>query len=468
MPFPLRAPAAFLALLTALTIQSGGIEDRVAQALSASRLKDAQVGCLVYSTRRKAPVCSRDANKPLRLASNTKLFTTAAALALLGPEWRFRTVLAAEEATGDLHVYGSGDPLISGRRHGGDPLALFRDAARRLKEAGLDRFRGRLVLHDGLLERVLPPGFEQQPQIEWWACEMSALSFNDNCVDVEVTAGDVGEPPRVKMTPETSYVTLVNEAKTARDGGTWGFSRVDGSNRIVLRGKVPAGTRAFAKPVAIHDPARYFGTVLKETLEREGIPIEGDVVRSDAPRAEGPARELLLAEHTLAEAVASTNRTSQNLHAELILRVLGAKVRGEGTTAKGIEAVLDFLKRDVGVADVELVNGSGLSRENRASAASVVAVLEHMRAHRHAKAFLESLAVAGEEPGTLRDRMESVKGRVRAKTGTISGVSALSGYAEAASGETFVFSVLVNGWRDGSPKTFEDRLGTLLAEWKEP
>ncbi len=459
--------AALALLLVAPGTQAPDLGDQAAAAIAGARLKDAKLGVLIHSTRSGTPVFSRDEKKVLRLASNSKLFPTAAAIALLGPGYRFRTTLALDDATGDLHVLGSGDPNISGRLHGGDPLACFREAASRLKKAGVARLAGDVVAHPGIFDdEPQPPDWRQHSHLEWWACQVSGLTFNDNCVDFEIDAGAVGAPPKVRMIPDTRYVTFVNKAKTVRGRGTWGFSRKDGTNEIVLSGEFPAGADNVKKSVAIHDPARYFATVLRETLVREGVAVDGQVRLAGDLAVPAKAREMILAEHTLAEAAASCNTVSQNLHAELILKLLGFKLKGEGSTARGAEAVQDWLRKDLGISDVVLVNGSGLTRDNKASAGSVAALLAYMHGHRHGKAFVDSLAVAGTEPGTLRDRLENVKGRVRAKTGTIAGVSTLSGYAEAASGETFVFSILVNDWKDGSPKALEDRLATLIAGWK--
>ena len=156
------------------------------------------------------------------------------------------------------------------------------------------------------------------------------------------------------------------------------------------------------------------------------------------------------------------NTVSQNLYAEMILKLLGFRFRGTGSTAAGIEVVQEFLRTDVGIDDVEQVDGSGLARGNKASAESMTKLLRYMKDHRHGKGFFESLAVGGES-GTLAKRLKTTGGRVRAKTGSISGVSTLTGYAESSTGEMFVFSILVNNWRQGSPKQLQDAVVETLA-----
>lgn len=463
----------FIALLASLTgLQDSGLAVRAEAAVDRSRIAGGRLGILIYSTKREAPLYEKDAKKVLRLASNTKLFTTACALAKLGPDYRFRTTLAWEEGSGDLHVFGAGDPLIRGRLTDEDPTRLFRDAAARLKEMGRVSFAGGVVVHPGIFDRVhLHPAWvaARYDQDAWWCAPVGGLSFNDNCVDITYAPGDrPGDPVKLTVRPDTKYVTIVNRAKTVKsDPAPFGFVRRDGTNQIVVNGELQAGAKPRLAWVALHDPARFFGTVLKETLEREGIAVAGGVSESEAMRLEGKSSEFILAEHALGDAVASCNTVSQNLHAEMILKLLGFRFRGAGTTAAGLEVVREFLRTEVEISDVELVDGSGLARENRASTESVVKLLAFMRNHRHGKAFTASLAVAGAS-GTLKERMESTGGRIHAKTGSIAGVSSLSGYAETPQGETLIFSILANDWKSGAPRDLQDALGELMASWKAP
>ena len=460
-------------LLTALLClsaypQDPPIADRAEAVVARAAPGGGRLGILIYSTRTEAPVYARDAKKAVRLASNTKLFTTACAIAKLGPGYRFRTTLAWDETTGDLHVFGAGDPLIGGRLYADDPTRIFRDVAARLKAEGKSAFPGRLVLHPGIFDSVAihPAWIEARyDQDAWWCAPVGGLSFNDNCVDLLYEGGPrPGDPVGITVRPDTRYVTLENRATTVKaQPKDFGFVRKDGTNRIVANGELVAGTKSRVAWVAIKDPARYFGTVMRETLAREGVAIAGDVAVDPGLKLESRHTELLLAEHTLEEAVGPCNTVSQNLYAEMLLKLLGFRFRGTGSTAAGIEVVQEFLKTEVGVTDVELVDGSGLARENRASAESVVTLLGFMRKHRHGKAFVSSLAVAG-STGTLKERMEATAGRVRAKSGTLSGVSALSGYAESPDGETFIFSILANDWKRGSPRELQDALGELIAK----
>ncbi len=433
--------------------------------------KGARVGVSIRFVEDGRTVYANLAEEPFLLASNTKLLTTAAALCALGPDFRFRT--AAGTAGGDLHVFGGGDPNISGRFHDDDPTAIFRLWAARLKDAGVTRVND-LVLHTGIFDdEHVNPGWDRYDPWFWWAAPFGALSLNDNCVDLKVRPGPVGEPGAVVLSPDTAYVTIANQTETAaRPRRPFGFTRRAGTNTITLRGEIDsrAGTPTYS--VTIHDPTMFFGAVLRETLAREGIAVSGAIQESPRPVGEVEGfRELAAHESDLPSTLAVCNRRSQNFYAEMILRTLGWKTRGRGTLENGLASVAGFLARDVGAANVSQADGSGLTRENRASPEDLVRLLLYMRRHRHAREFLESLPAAGMPETTLRNRMkdEDLRGRVRAKTGHLAGVSTLSGYAESQAGESYAFSILVNNERGSSTSAadrLQDRICGLLVRHK--
>ncbi len=428
----------------------------------AQGLKEAKVGVLIYSTRAGQAVYGLNEREPFRLASNTKLLTTASALARLGPDFRFRTSVGTIGA--DLHVFGGGDPNLSGRFHEDDPVAIFRQWAAKLKAAGVARVEN-LVLHTGAFDgQHLNPGWKGYDLWWWWSAPFGALSLNDNCVDLRVEPGAEGEPLKVRISPETAYVTIVNQTRTsAKPQRPFGFTRAPGTNTITLRGEL--GARA-SYSVAIHDPSAFFGAVLKETLAREGIEVAGRVEESEKPAEECPGyRELAFWESGLPATLAACNQPSQNFYAEMLLRTLGWKSKGKGTLENGLAAAREFLAGEAKLEELSQQDGSGLTRENRASPADLVKLLLHMRSHKDGKVFIDSLPSNGAAKGTLRNRMTAadVRGRVRAKTGHISGVSALSGYAESLGGDTWIFSILVN-LEDGGPSGGADRLQDRICE----
>ena len=221
--------------------------------------------------------------------------------------------------------------------------------------------------------------------------------------------------------------------------------RDSGSNHIRLSGTLPIG-QTWEGKVALEDPARYAATVLAEVLETKGIHVTGPVATSSDPL---PADARVLAVHEsppLAELLKPVNKDSQNLHAELLLRLLGERARGEGSVAAGHEAVRAFLARlGVPAEPWGLEDGSGLSRSDLVSPHGLVVLLEAMDHHPQAAAFRDSLAVMGKD-GTLKNRLKGTEaeGRVLAKTGTVHRTNALAGYATTLTGDRLVFSIVVN------------------------
>jgi D-alanyl-D-alanine carboxypeptidase/D-alanyl-D-alanine-endopeptidase (penicillin-binding protein 4) len=414
---------------------------RLEAAVSAFRLRGSRVGVCVAVIGGDV-VYARNERDPLRIASNTKLFTTAAALERLGERFRFRTSVGLVGR--DLHIFAGGDPGISGRFHDDDPTAVFRSWAAKLKEAGVTRV-GALVLHTGIFDEVrVHPGWKEYEPWVWWSAPFGPLSLNDNCVDLRVEPGPDGRPARIRPAPETEYLTLVNQTRSsAKPQKPFAFTRQAGSAVVTLRGDI--GVRG-TYWVSVPDPTAYFGAVLRETLAREGVSVEGPTEESSQLLEEARGyRELAAWESGLPEALAVCNQSSQNFYAEMIHRTLAWKTKGKGTTEHAVAAVEEFLK-EAGVEGAVLVDGSGLSKDNRATAQDLVRLLLHMRRRPGAQVFMDSLAVNGDREGTLRRRLRDadLKGRVRAKTGHVAGVSALSGYADAPDGRAYAFSILVN------------------------
>ena len=467
-----RACAPILLLLLALPLgaqekEARTLADRLDLALAGLKMKSASVGVYVASARTGQAVYASGERAPLLLASNTKVLTTSAALVRLGPDFKFRTSIGV--LGGDLHVFGGGDPNISGRFHDDDPTAIFRDWAERLRSAGVTR-AGRLVLHTGIFDEVhLHPGWKGYDLWTWWAAPFGALSLNDNCIDLRVAPGSEGQPCRVSLAPDTALVTILNQTRsTAKSGrNTFGLTRAAGTNAITLRGDVGGRGSSW---VAVSDPTMFFGTVLKETLGAAGIEIAGGIEESSQLIEDAKGyQEIAVFESDLGSTVSTCNQGSQNFYAEMIFRTLGWKMKGKGTTESAIAAVRDFLTKEVGLEDFDQVDGSGLSRDNRMSAAEMVKLLLYVRRQPAGKSFIDSLPLNGDRRGTLKHRMlgPELRNRIRAKTGHVGGVSSLSGYIDAASGETYVFSILVNAAGDqakmGLADQLEDRICEILA-----
>lgn len=399
---------------------------------------------------------ARNPGKDFTPASTLKLLTTAAVLDAFAPEERLRTTLESAgrldgsgRLIGDVFLVGRGDPNLSGRFSDGRITAAFEELADALVAAGVRRIEGRLVGHEGLFKGDRRGADWPWDDLVWWyGAEVSALSFNDNCADLKAFAGErLGDPLVIERSPVSSYYQVQSSATTAAAGtkSDLTLTREAGGNLIRISGTHPQG-EPWQGNVALEDPARYAATVFAEVLERKGVRLEGDVATSSEALPAG-LRVLALHESPpMSEMLKAVNKRSQNLHAEMLLRLLGARVQGEGSVAAGHAAIGDFLER-VGVAaePEALRDASGLSPSDLLRPHEIVNLLAAMERHPRAQAFRDSLPIAGVD-GSLKNRFKGTpaEGRVLAKTGSIRNVNALAGYATRRDGERLAFSIVVN------------------------
>jgi PBP4 family serine-type D-alanyl-D-alanine carboxypeptidase len=264
-----------------------------------------------------------------------------------------------------------------------------------------------------------------------------------------VSAGErAGDPVVVERNPVSSYYRVISTATTSPAGmaADLRLDRPLGSSLIRISGTFPVGLTPWQNSVALEDPARYAATVFGEVLATRGILVSGTVETTSDPL---PAGARVLATYDgppLSEVLKAVNKPSQNLHAEMLLRLLGARLKGDGTVESGLAAAEEFLLRNgVHPERWALQDGSGLSRSDLTSAHEMVSLLAAMDRHRWAEVFRASLPIAGVD-GTLKNRMKGTpaEGRVIAKTGTIRHVNALAGYATPRSGERLAFYLVSN------------------------
>jgi D-alanyl-D-alanine carboxypeptidase/D-alanyl-D-alanine-endopeptidase (penicillin-binding protein 4) len=435
-------------------------------------------GIEVRSLKSGKVIYARNQLKNLKPASTLKLVTSAVALDVLGPDERLRTTVETAgrldgmgRILGDVYLIGRGDPTLSGRFNGGQATAAFEQMADALRAAGIRRIEGRLVGHEGLFRGERRGEDWTWGDLVWsYGAEVSALSFNDNSVELRASPAErAGEPLVVEASPLSSYYRVVSTATTSAAGTapTLVLARDLGTNVIRLSGAYPLGTAGWDGRVALEDPARYATTVFSEVLATRGIRVTGAVVTSSDPL---PAGLRALATHTsppVAELLKAVNKPSLNLHAEIMLRLLGARRRGEGSVEAGRAVVRETLARwGVGAQGWSLQDGSGLSHTDVLSAHELVSLLVVMDKHPHAHAFRETLPVAGVD-GTLAGRMRGTQaeGRVAAKTGTLRYANALAGYATTKRGERLAFAVLANHHTGGSQEVVSaiDRIVAILA-----
>jgi D-alanyl-D-alanine carboxypeptidase/D-alanyl-D-alanine-endopeptidase (penicillin-binding protein 4) len=460
------------------------------------------------------PLYSLNAGQFFQPASNAKLFTTAAAMALLGPGQTFETRVVArgtssapDKLTGDLYLVGGGDANLSGRElpyvapeagavmeaPATDPLRYLRELADGVAAMGLKTVSGDVVGDDTL--------FPYEPYAQDWAIDdavwgygapVSALTINDNQMKLTVTPGsEPGVPATVAPDPamEAGYYTISGEVSTgvAKSANTVHMERAIGSREMRVYGSIAVDAGVNVEEIAIEDPAELGARMLKDLLEKRGVTITGvararhlpqrqrrgflDQVREpidaglldgtlgfgcgDCGRPDLEKGERVLATHRSApmgEDVVVTNKVSQNLHAELMLHHLGKRLTGVGSTAQGARVVRSFLLRaGLDPGDFVFYDGSGLSGHDLVTPRATVRLLEYATGQPWFAAWKASLPVGGVNGGLAgRFTKAPLKGKVWAKTGTLGEARALSGYVEGASGRTVIFSVMVSTHAPGS------------------
>jgi len=429
--------------------------------------RDARLGVQLVSLDDGSAVFSKDADALMNPASNVKLVTAAAALARLGPEYRFDTEFLVEpgppsDRTRTLWVRGKGDPSLTTER--------LHAIASELVHLGL-REVGDLVLDDSWFDAErLPPGFEQEISDRAYTAPTGALSLNANAVGVYLRASAPGARAVVELEPPSEYFEIANaavgsssRARRASVASSWTGTQ----QRITVRGTVPvSGEWAVWK--RIDNPPLYFGYTFKRVLEMHGIRVKGKLKLGVVPER---ARVLYVAQSDTFDLVLKRmNKFSSNFVAEQLLKTLGAEAKGApGTTANGVSVAEEFLEREVGIprGSYILRNGSGLNDTNRFTPRQLAQLLKVMwDRFPLAPEYLSSVGIAGKD-GTLRYRFEGSEavGRLRAKTGTLENVSALSGYVQSVGGERFAFSVMVNdyGGRSGPVVQGIDAIGAAVA-----
>jgi D-alanyl-D-alanine carboxypeptidase/D-alanyl-D-alanine-endopeptidase (penicillin-binding protein 4) len=403
-------------------------------------------------------VAERNPHMPVAPASNMKLFTTGAAIDLLKPSFEVSTevfvrgqVDATGTLNGDVRVVGRGDPTIGGRFHDGSATAVIQEWAADLMRAGVKTIAGNLVFEHGYFDaEYIHPTWPVDQLTAWYEAPIAAFSMQEGCVAVRVLPSRAGQRCVVQLDPPTSYVQVQNSCRTGR--GLPFITRANGSNTIIVRGGVPARSGTTEVFVTVENPVHYFAAVTNETLQRNGIAIQGQIVLT--PR-DARTDWRLVTKHTtpLNILVYVINKKSQNHYAEQVLKMIGAELRNEGSWAAGNAEIKEWLTTKIGVPANEFypVDGSGMSRNNRASANAFVLLLRYMWKSPWREEFVSSMPYTGDPDSKFGNRLRQppFARQVYAKTGYISGVIGLSGYVHAQSGKVYAFSFLFNRYRVG-------------------
>ena len=383
-------------------------------------------------------------------ASNQKLITTASALRYLGPDFRFPTELYTNGKiengiiNKDLYIKGFGNPKLVT-----EEMWLL---ANQLRNLPTRIVQGDIITDDSYFDdkrRIKSWKEKSRPQA--YNAPLGALSFNFNTVRAMVRpAPNAGDKPIVVMDPETAYIKVSNRAKTVPRGRRNGLivNRLEreGFDQITLTGKIRKNAPRAKYYLNITDPLIYAGTVFKEFLKRAGVEVRGNVRRGKIP--DGIRRIVRHQSEPLSLIVRGLNKFSNNFTAEQLVKTLAVHKYGEpGTSFNGVKVISDYMESlGFGVDNFKIVDGSGLSHENRLSPNQIVAVLLDMyRDQSVYPEYIASLAVMGLDGSTV-DRLSNIPeaSRARVKTGTLEKVSALSGYLQSLDGEHIAFSILMN------------------------
>ncbi|HWQ32476.1 MAG TPA: D-alanyl-D-alanine carboxypeptidase/D-alanyl-D-alanine-endopeptidase [Blastocatellia bacterium] len=428
---------------------------------------------------------------------------------------------------GDLILYGRGDPNLSARFENPDnpgvngkidefvrtdKITAIEMLADQIKARGIRTVSGDLIGDDSYFATDgRGAAWEWDDLMFYYGAPVSALTVNDNALTFVVTpAARAGLPPVITTRPQTAYVKIVNHATTSASGQTRiGANRTLETNTFEFFGSIPAKAKEFEVDLSIHDPASFAATLLREALQRRGITVTGRVRHVDAvarltdPFDESKLTELAsLQSQPLSVLLKVINKPSQNLHTEIMLRQLGVRLseqkaasagknngapggaqtvstavelddygRPKSSESLGLEALRAFLQRaGIDTRPLSLRDGSGLARQDLVSPRSTSRLLEFMTTHPHFAIYRDSLPIAGVD-GTLERRMRGTPAErnVRAKTGTLSYVNSLSGYATTRRGQMLIFSMMANNYTGpGRDVTAVfDQICALLTDFEE-
>lgn len=427
--------------------------------------KRATCAALVVDLATGESVYARAENRKLLPASNQKLLVMACAVHMFDESGAYRTQLARHGD--DLVLVGDGDPGLGDRtlaeHHNIEPTRFIDDWASALTRQGHTSIAGDLVVDASILDQqFVHPSWEAADLLKWYGAPVGGLNFNDNCVELTVWPGRrPGTDAVWSAYPPCSLMTVTNRCKSAvqADREVPLVTRRAESFEMVLSGRV--SRRSTLQSISVPNPNRFAATAIREQLAAKGIEIAGrlrfETVRT--PDGKLPTDFVPVAEHVtpLPDVLQRVGIDSQNMFAEALLKRLGyewakqqADGRATGSWANGQRAIGEMLQHaGCDPSSIAVVDGSGLSRDNRITATALVRVLSYMFQHPRRDMFVQSLA-GNRTGGRLRNRLADVKGDVYAKTGYMRGVRTLSGYVKTPDDRWYAFSVLFNGFRGSS------------------
>lgn len=452
------------------------VKDKLDNLLSDPFFESTLAAVDIYDLTNREIVYQKNHKYLLHPASNMKILTTAAGLFFLGPDYFFETTLYyhgeidGNILKGDLYFVGGFDPEFSVY-----DLQYFVNA---LDSLGIKEITGNLYADVSRMEnRFWGEGWMWDDDPSTDAPYLSSLNINMNAVDVYLLGTEIGKSAQVILHPQTDYFEIFNETTTISSNQQNSFSVtrdwMNRKNTIMATGKVNQKKHLTGEeePVSLNvfRPDLYFLTLFNETLQQNGIKIHGSLDNFWLPYG---AVHITTFSRPVIDVIRRVNKVSSNLHAEMVLYAMAEKYYGKPATSKNGIKVINNLIAMTGMnpEKYRLVDGSGLSHYNLVSAELILAVLKHVYYKEPAlfKILNESFPIAGID-GTLVRRMggSTAEKRVTAKTGTLNGVSALSGYLATKSGKFLAFSILMQNFVNGTStaRAFQDEICKILSEY---
>ncbi len=391
-------------------------------------------------------VYNHNANDAIVPASNMKIITSAAALRYLGPGYEYKTKIGILKDT--LVVIGSGDPLLGDEKtdikYGRKQGWIFEDIINTLKRNDIKIIKDIIVDSSVFDDQRVHPSWPKNDLNRWYACEVSGLNFNDNCIDI--IAKNINGKVTVFLEPQTSFLEFENDVKPILKGDSAiGTYRKQEPNKIVVHGRC----KKIIGPidVAIERPAAFFGFLLFENLTKSGIKTTGRLI--EKPLNESGNFGLLTQYSTpLTDCLARCNKDSLQLAAEALLKTIAANSnpdRKNGSWDRGRELVSEYLlELGIGENQFYIDDASGLSEQNKLSAYAITRVLLSIYDSDNWELYKDSLAIGGEDGSIAKYFKEKkYKGKIFGKTGYISGAKTFSGICMTEEGD-YIFSILAN------------------------
>ncbi|MCL4305913.1 D-alanyl-D-alanine carboxypeptidase/D-alanyl-D-alanine-endopeptidase [bacterium] len=449
-----------LVQLLASTLSAGETSRSVDSLLALEPLRGSSWSILFVDMDSKRELVSTDADRLLIPASVTKLWTTAAGLEAFGADHRFKTKVLAQGQidpqgglNGNLLVDCAGDASFQVKARKDLGQAALNKLASELQSKGLKRVNGDLIIYTANYQHTCGNAVWEMGDLrEGFAPAIDAVGFNSNVCHVKIEPGKaVGDTAMVTLEPPFAQIEIINDVSTATAGEeSWiEYNITPCRDELEISGVMARGDKPQYLWFPIQNPAHYFGLALRDALARKGIEVSGQILVRREPVPSNGIQLIEWLSPPLSEIVAMINKDSDNYLAEYLLSAIGSVKRGQGSPEAGLRYVMDVARNgNIHRDQLSLQDGSGLSRQNLMSAQAVVALLIRMAASSQGTVFEASLAQSGVD-GTLSGRLSEpvLFGRVRAKTGTMTNVSALAGYIGLDNGKELAFAMICNNYR---------------------